>query len=565
MQVLEEIALLLELKDENFFKVRAFQNAARVLEGNPSDVGSLVETGELEKLKGIGKGKIAQIVHDIYEKGKSKDYEELRKGFPETLFELFKIPGLGAKRIKAVYGKLKIKSVAELESAAQKGRLADLDGFGAKSQDKILAGIRQMKKSAGRFLIDAATNQAEKLLAHLKKQKGIERIEIAGSLRRCKETVKDIDILVSAKNPAAVHQAFIQYPETTSVIAHGETKSSVTLKSGINCDLRTVTLKEFPYALYYFTGSKEHNVAVRTIAKKKGIKINEYGLFKDKRLIPCADEAEIFERVGLHYIPPEVRENTGEIEWAAKKDFPELVEEKDIRGVFHVHSTYSDGVASLEEMVASAEGKGYEYVGISDHSRSAKYAGGLDEKRLYEQWKEIDRLQKHSKIRIFKGIESDILRDGSLDYPEPILSQFDFIIGSVHSQFNLSEPEMTERLARAMENKHTTFLGHLTGRLLLSREGYSLNMERVIDVAKKTGVSIELNAQPQRLELDWHFCQLAKRQGVGVSIHPDAHAVSHMDYVTYGIGIARKGWLEKKDVTNTLGLASMEKFLKKRK
>ncbi len=565
MQVLEEIAFLLEIKGENFFKVRAFQNAARILEGHPSDAGTLIETGELEKLKGIGKGTIAEIVHDLYEKGKSKGYEELRKGFPASLFELFKIPGFGAKRIKAVYEKLAVQSVEGLESAAQNGRLAKLEGFGEKLQDRILANIRQMKKSEGRFLIDVATNQAGKLLAYLKKQKGIERIEIAGSLRRCKEIVKDIDILVSAKNPQAIHEAFIQYPETASVIAHGETKSSIALKSGMNCDLRTVSLREFPCALYYFTGSKEHNVAVRTIAKKKGIKINEYGLFKGKRLIPCASEAEIFERVGLHYIPPEVRENTGEIEWAAENNFPDLIEEKNIRGVFHVHSTYSDGVASLEEMIRSAQEKGYEYVGISDHSQSAKYAGGLEEKRLYRQWKEIDQLQKRFKIRIFKGIESDILRDGSLDYPEPILSQFDFVIGSVHSRFNLPEAEMTERLCRAMENKYTTFLGHLTGRLLLSREGYALNMERVIQAAKQTGAAIELNAQPQRLELDWRFCQTAKREGVGISIHPDAHAVSHMNYVTYGIGIARKGWLEKENVTNTMNLNAMEKFLKKRK
>ncbi len=564
IQILEEMATLLELKNENVFKIRAFQNAARVLEGEPRDLKTLIETKDLEELKGIGKG-ISAVIHDLYEKGKSRDYESLRKGFPESLFELFRIPGLGAKRVKVLYEELGVKSIGELEYACNENRLLDLDGFGAKSQENILKGIQHLKKSQGLFLLDLACRESEKLVAYLKKQKGILKIEVAGSIRRAKEIIKDIDILVSAKDPGAIHHAFVKYPEAESVVAHGDTKSSIVLKSGPNCDLRTVTEKEFPYALYYFTGSKEHNVAMRTIAKKKGIKVNEYGLFKGKRLIPCKDEADIFKALGFHYVPPEARENTGEVEWAAKREFPQLVEEKDLRGVFHVHSTYSDGVAPLEKMIETAEKMGLEYVGISDHSQSAKYAKGLEPERLRIQWKEIDALQKRFKIRIFKGVESDILPDGKLDYPDSLLAQFDFVIGSVHSRFNMTEKEMTARVQRAMENKFLTFVGHPTGRLLLAREPYPLDMTSIIDSAKKLGVVVELNANPHRLDLDWRMGQYAKKQGVSVSINPDAHSIDGMHDITYGVGIARKAWLTKEDVVNTRPLKHIEKFLKKRK
>jgi len=335
IEVLEEISTLLEMKDENVFKIRAFANAARTLESDPRDLKALVETEELEKLKGIGKG-ISYIIHELYKKGKSKDHLDLRKGFPDSLFELFKIQGLGAKRIKILFKKLGIKSVGELEYACKENRLLDLDGFGIKSQENVLKGIEQLKKSAGHYLISTAKANAELFLKYLKKQKGILKIEIAGSIRRHKEVIKDIDILISAKNTKRIHEAFVKYSQVDSVIAHGETKSSVALKSGMNCDLRTVSLEEYPAALYYFTGSKEHNVAVRTLAKRKGFKINEYGVFKGKKRIPCR------ETIGLRYIPPEARENSGEVEWALKRDFPKLVEQSDIRGIFHVHSNYSD-------------------------------------------------------------------------------------------------------------------------------------------------------------------------------------------------------------------------------
>lgn len=565
VEILEQFSTLLELRNENVFKIRAFQNAARILEGQSSDLAALLETGELEKLKGIGKGHIASIVRELFEKGKSRDFEALKRGFPATLFELFRIPGLGAKRIKVLYEKLGVKSVGELEYACQENRLLDLEGFGEKSQENILQGIRHFKKAAGHYRLDTAWAEAGKVLGHLKKQPGVLLAQIAGSLRRMKEIVKDIDLLVCAKKPAAVHKAFVGYRDVESVAAHGDTKSSILLKSGIQCDLRTVAEKEFPFALYYFTGSKEHNVAVRTIAKKKGYKINEYGLFKGSRFIACKDEEEIFKRLGLHYVPPELRENTGEIEWAAKQALPRLVEEKDIRGAFHVHSNYSDGTAPLETMIEAAEKMGWDYVGISDHSQSAKYAKGLEPERLRIQWKEIELLQKRFKIRIFRGIESDILTDGKLDYPDSILAQFDFVIGSIHSRFNMPEREMTARIARAMENKYLTFVGHPTGRLLLAREGYAVDIESLVDHAKKVGVVMELNANPHRLDLDWRVCPYAKKKGVRVSVNPDAHSVEGLRDVTYGVGIARKGWLEKGDVVNTMPLGEMEKFLRRRR
>lgn len=565
IELLEQMAILLELRGENPFKVRAFANAARVLEGHSMDLEGLLKTGELEQLKGIGKGHIARIVREFYEKGKVSEFEQLRRAFPDGLFELFRIPGLGAKRIKALYEKLGIRSVGELEYACHENRLRDLEGFGLKSQENILRRIEQFKRSKGHFLVDVARRQSLEVMDYLKRQKGILKIEVAGSVRRFKETVKDIDILISARDAKKIHQAFVNYPEAVDIIAHGETKSSITLRCGMNCDLRTVTEEEFPYALYYFTGSKEHNVAIRTRAKKKGIKINEYGLFRGERRIPCRDEAEIFEKLGLHYIPPEVRENTGEIEFAEKHPFPSLVQEKDIRGVFHVHSDYSDGTATLAQMVAAAEKMGFEYIGISDHSQSAKYAHGLEPERLKQQWREIDQLRKKFRIRILKGIESDILADGSLDYPDALLKEFDFVIGSIHSHFTMPESQMMDRLCRAMENKYLTFIGHPTGRLLLGREGYAVNMPRLIDEAQKADVVIELNANPHRLDIDWRMLQYAKKKRLVTSVNPDAHSTEGLKDVTYGVGIARKGWLEKKDIVNTLPYPEVEKFLKRRR
>ena len=564
-QILEEIAELLELKDENPFKIRAYHNGARIVEGMSEDIAQLVQEGKLQGIKGIGVG-LAEKITELVKTGKCKYHHELKKSLPSGVLDMLQIPGLGPKRAKVLYEKLKIKSVAELEHACQENRLLKLEGFGEKSQSKILEAIKHHKKTEGYFLISQAVDEGEKFLKSLKKSKDIIRIEMAGSLRRHKEIVHDIDILVSTKNHASIHKAFTTYPSVDQVLAKGETKSSVILKSGMQVDLRTVSDKEFPYALYYFTGSKEHNVATRTLAKRMGLKISEYGIFKGKRLIPCKDEADIFKILGLRYVPPELRENVGEIEAAKKGTLPTLVETKDIKGIFHVHSTYSDGVAPLENMIHRAEELGYEYVGISDHSKTAVYANGLSEERVKKQRKELDALQKKfKKIRIFRGTESDILADGSLDYSDKLLDSFDFVIGSIHSRFQMSEKEMTKRICRAMEHPRMTIWGHPTGRLLLGRAGYALDYDAIFETAKKHGVTIEINANPQRLDLDWRMCRKPKALGIKLAINPDAHSVDGLSDMAFGVGIARKGWLEKKDILNTMSASEMEKFLERRK
>ena len=564
-QVLEEIAESLEIKGENPFKIRAYHNGARIVEGMSQDIADYVEKDALRQIKGIGIG-LAEKITELVKTGKCKYHHELKKSLPAGILDLLGIPGLGPKRAKVLYEKLKIKSVAELESACHQNRLLTLEGFGEKSQSKILEAIKHHKKTEGYFLISQAVDESEKFKKFLKKSKEIIRIEVAGSLRRHKEIVHDIDILISTKKSKPIHEAFTHYPLVDQVLAKGETKSSVILKSGIQVDLRTVTDQEFPYALYYFTGSKEHNVATRTLAKRMGLKISEYGIFKGKRLIPCKDEADIFKVLGLHDIPPELRENSGEIEAAKKGDLPKLIETKDIKGIFHVHSTYSDGVAPLEDMIRRAEELGYEYVGISDHSKTAVYANGLSEERVKKQHKELDQLQrKYKKIRIFRGTESDILADGSLDYSNKVLDSFDFVIGSIHSRFNMSEKEMTKRISRAMEHPCMTIWGHPTGRLLLGRAGYAIDYDAIFQTAKKHGVTIEINANPHRLDLDWRVCQRPKALGIKLSINPDAHSLDGLSDVVFGVGIARKGWLEKRDVLNTMSAAEMEKFLESKK
>lgn len=562
--VLEEIANLLEMKGENPFKVRAFSNGVRIIENLSQDLSDLVTAHSLKKVKGIGEG-LAQVITELVQKGQSTYHLKLRSSVPEGLLELLDIQGLGPKRVKVLYEELGIKNVGQLEYACQENRLLGLERFGEKLQKKILEAIKHRNKTKGYFLVSQAMTDARGCVAYLGKQKGAARIEIAGSLRRANEIVHDIDILVSTETPANIHRAFTSYPEVADVLAHGETKSSVILKSGMQVDLRTVTERQFPYALYYFTGSKEHNVATRTLAKRMGLKINEYGIFKGKKLIPCRDEAGLFKVLGLHFIPPELREQSGEIEAAQKGPLPELVKQEDIKGVFHVHSTYSDGGAPLADMIRAALDLGYHYVGISDHSKTAVYANGLTEARVAKQRAELDRLRKKFKpIRIFHGIESDILPDGSLDYPDRVLREFDFVIGSIHSRFNMNEEEMTKRICRAMAHPAMTMWGHPTGRLLLGRAGYPVNYEAIFEAARKNDVAIEINANPHRLDLDWRFARAAKAKGLRFTINPDAHSREGLADVSYGVGIARKGWLEAGDVLNTMTVQQIERYLKNR-
>jgi DNA polymerase (family 10) len=572
-QILEEIGTLLELKGENPFKCRAYHNASRIVGALTTDIKSLVESGELKNIKGIGEG-LAEKISELTQTGKLKYYEDLRRSLPEGLVQMLRIQGLGPKRIKVLYDRLGIKTVDQLKEACEKHRLAEIDGFGEKTEENILKGIEMLRKHVDKHLYPEAKEAAERVHAVIRKQKGVLRSEVAGSLRRKKEVIGDIDILVSAKRSTslALMEVFTSHPDVAEVLAQGETKSSVVLKSGINCDLRVVDDSEYPFALAYFTGSKEHNIEMRSLAKKFGWSLNEYGFSeldaeekrgKAKRIVRCKDEEDIFKALGLSFIPPELRENMGEIEAAAKGKIPKLLEEKEIKGTFHCHSTYSDGSNSIEQMAKAARDLGWEYLGIADHSKSAAYAGGLSEARVKEQSREIDELNKKSKdFRIFKGSEVDILPDGTLDYSDKVLASFDYVVASVHSKFKMTEVEMTKRITKALKNKYVTMLGHPTGRLLLSREPYPVDMIKVIDAAADYGKIIEINSHPLRLDLDWRLCKYAKEKGVLIALNPDAHNTDGLKDVLYGVGIARKGWIEKKSVINAWTLAQVAERLR---
>lgn len=565
IRILEEIATLLELTGENPFKSRAYQNAARNLEKIDTDFNELVEQNRLAEIEGIGEA-ISKKLTELIQTGKLEYYEKLKASVPPGHLEMLKITGLGPKKIHALYEQLGIKDVGELEYACLENRLVDLKGFGKKTQDNILAGIAKLKVYKERRLYAEVASEAESLLDYLKKEKNVLSMSIAGSLRRGNETIKDIDILAASNNPKKLGEHFTSCLQVKNVSASGETKVSVVLQSGINADLRIVTPAEYPYALHHFTGSKEHNTAMRGRAKDMGLKMNEYGLFRGEKNIKCRNEEELFAALKLQFIEPELRENMGEIQAAEKNELPKLVEEKDVRGIFHVHTNFSDGGESLENMAQAAKKMGLAYIGISDHSRSAAYAGGLKEDDIKRQHELIDKLNEKLKpFYIFKGSESDILTDGSLDYDEKTLKRFDFVIAAVHSNFNMSADEMTARLKKALENIYTTMLAHPTGRLLLSREPYAVNMEEVIDTAAKFGKAIELNANTHRLDLDWRHCIYSKRKGVKISINPDAHQIAGLRDIGFGVKIARKGWLSKEDCLNCLDLEEVKEIFTQQK
>jgi DNA polymerase (family X) len=564
-EVLEEIGTLLELKGENPFKSRAYHNASRIISGLDQNLETLVQNKQLTTIKGIGEG-LAEKITEYVTKGKLPYYEQLPHSLPSGLLDIIRVQGVGPKRAKLLYDKLKIKDIPGLEKACREGKIAKLEGFGEKSQENILKGLAFLSRHAEQHRYDEALAAAQSVLPELKDVPGVKRLSVCGSLRRHKEIIRDVDILVSGKNGEAILERFVKLPQVERVLGQGETKASVLLKEGIQVDVRVLDDKLFPYALQYFTGSKEHNIAIRQRAIARGWKLSEYGLFdKAEKLIPCKEEADIFKKLGLDYIPPEMREDRGEIEAAEKGKLPKLVEPDDIRGVFHVHSTWSDGLASLEAMIAEAERLGWEYVGISDHSKTAAYAKGLTIERVAEQRVEIEKLRKKFKIHIFWGSECDILKDGSMDYPDKILANYDFVIGSVHSIFNLPEPEMTKRIITALKNPYVTILGHMTGRLLLERDGYAVNQEEVLRAAADLGKAVELNASPHRFDIDWRQLPKAKELGVKISINPDAHSVEGLNVVPFGVGIARKGWLTKEDVLNALPLPKVTAWLQARR
>ena len=572
--VLEKIATLLELKNENPFKIRAYANAARAIETFGGNIANFQDEEALAKIPGIGKS-IAEKIKELAATGSLKYFEELSAEFPPGIMELFSLSGLGAKKIKGLYDQLGISSIEQLQKACQDGRVAELPGFGETTQQKLCDAIAKRASHAGSFQFGQVAAEAETLRSDLAAHSDASQVDIAGSYRRRKEILHDLDLLVATKNPAAIMQFFVSHPLVESTIAHGPTKSSVRLRSGVQCDLRVVSTAEYPFALAYFTGNKEHNIELRSRALQRGWTLNEYRLAqvpvdpkaKTKRPVKkipnVHDEAELYRAVDLDFIAPELRENWGEFEAAEKHSLPKLIEKENLRGTFHCHTTASDGHNSIEEMAAAAQELGLQYLGIADHSRSSIQAHGIDEPKLRAQIGTIRKLNKKLRgFRIFAGIECDILRDGSLDLPDEVLAQLDYVIVSVHSVFNLNEQAMTQRVIRAMENPLVTMLAHPTGRLLLKREPYQIDIPAILDAAARTGTWIELNSAPKRLDLDWRWWPLAKQKGVKCVINPDAHRTERLQDLWFGIGIARKGWLTKEDVMNCLPLGKIEAALR---
>ena len=561
VELFEEVVALMEIKGENPFKIRAYANAARTLELLNSSLEDYVKEDKLDEIKGIGKA-ISENIKELYSTEKLEMYENLRSSIPEGIFDILKIPGVGPKKVKILYEKLGIKSVGELEYACIENRLVELEGFGVKTQANILKGIELLKKFKGQFLFGDVYFDAVAVRENIIKSGLAIECEIAGSLRRKKEIVKDIDIVASSNNPKELMEFFSKLDAIEEVTEFGDTKSSAVMKNGMKIDIRVVKEAEFPYVLNHFTGSKEHNTAIRHRAKSMDIKVNEYGLFRGEEFINCKNEEEIYKTLGLSYIPPELRENSGEIEAAEKNTLPKLVEYSDIVGIFHMHTVYSDGSNTITEMAEKAKKMGFKYIGITDHSQTAVYAKGLLPDTIKRQIEEIDIINSNdSSFKIYKGIESDILPDGSLDYDDEVLAKFDFVIASVHSAFKMEKDKMTERLVNALKNKHTTMLGHMTGRILLARAEYNLDIEQVIDAAAMYNKIIEINSDYHRLDIDWRYIRYAKEKGVRFAINPDAHSTEGMNNTYFGVGIARKGWLSKSDVINTYSIEEMNKFL----
>lgn len=564
-RILHQIGVMLELKKENQFKSNAYYNAARKIETLDEDIVTVVNEGRLQEIQGIGAA-LAEKITELVTTGELKYYTELASGLPAGLFDLLQVPGLGPKKVSQLYQQLGISSLSELEYACIENRLIELAGFGEKTQEKILKGIEALKKYQGQFLYASVVGLANDVLRIVQSWPEVLQAEIAGSLRRKKEMVKDIDLVVATSEPDKVMERLLKAPFVEEVIGSGSTKTSVRLLAGINMDLRAVAPAEYVFALHHFTGSKEHNTTMRGRAKDLGLKINEYGIFRGEERLDCGSEEEFFQTLGLQYIPPELREDQGEIEVAESGQLPELITRAAMQGVFHAHSRYSDGVDSIPELVHACRERGYTYLGLSDHSRTAVYAHGLKEGEVKAQWEEIDALNAElSGFHIFKGIESEILADGSLDYPEEILRGFDFVIASIHSNFSGTEEQMTNRLLKAIENPYTTMLGHPTGRLLLGREGYPVDIHRVIKACAEQRVIIELNANPHRLDLDWRYLKYAASLGVLISINPDAHRVTGLDDMDFGIAAARKGWLTAQNVFNALSVDEVQAYLQQRK
>lgn len=561
--IFDEIADFLEIEDENPFRIRAYRNAARTVRGLGSDLKDMVAAGEdLTELPGIGK-ELAAKIREMLETGTVKALVKLQQRIPQSVTEILKLPNLGPKRVRILYHDLKIENLQQLAKAAGQGRIRTLEGFGEKIEKAILEAVEARTQKEKRFMIAEAGRYVHSLIDYLKNVPGAKEVVAAGSYRRARETVGDLDILVTARKTSPLMDRFVEYDEVAEVLAKGKTRSSVVLRCGLQVDVRLVAQSSFGAALQYFTGSKDHNIAIRRLGQQRGLKINEYGVFRFEKRVAGRTEESIYRALDLPLIPPELRENRGEIEAARDKCLPDLVEVKDIKGDLHMHTQMTDGRNSLKEMALAARQRGFKYIAITEHSDRLKVAGGLDPPRLMQQMEEIDRLNEALKgITILKGIEVEILEDGSLDLDDTVLARLDLVVGTVHSYFDLPLEKQTERILRAMDHRYFSMLAHPTGRRLNEREPYRVDMARIIHKARDRGCFLELNSNPRRLDLYDIYCVVAKAQGVLVSINSDAHSVNDFDYLAFGVAQARRGWLEKDNVLNTRSLAQLRKLLK---
>jgi DNA polymerase (family 10) len=562
VRILEEIGTLLELQGESPFKSRAYAAGARVIAGlDTSQLEELVRSGKLRSLQGIGAA-LAEKISELVTTGHLTYYETLQQQVPAGLLEMLTIPGMGPKKVKMIHDQLSIATVGELEYACHENRLVDLPGFGRKTQANILKGIERLKQHRGQYLCHEAMQAARPLFEALSASDLTARVALAGSLRRRQEVVEQIDLVASTLQEERLRTTVAQWPLVGEVLRSEPSHLSLRLQGGVQADIHLVDDAAFPFALHALTGNHAYFAAMQAHAGQRGYTLDQDGLRRGNERVACHEEEAIYAALGLSYIPPELREGLGEVAAAERGALPRLIDERDIQGVFHVHSTWSDGMASIEEMARTAQGLGYRYLGLTDHSQSARYANGLDPDRVREQHRLIDRVNEMlDGLTILKGSEVDILPDGTLDYPDDLLSQMDFVVASVHSRFNMPQAEMTARIIKAMHNPYVTMIGHLTGRLLLAREGYVLDIDAIIGEAVRLGVVIELNANPHRLDLDWRHLRAAHALGLLTSINPDAHSPDGLRDVTYGVGIARKGGVTAKQVLNTRGLQDMQDWL----
>jgi DNA polymerase (family 10) len=563
-KILDKVADILDIEGANPFRVRAYRNASRIVSDLPQSVSDMVDAdADLSEIAGIGKD-LAQKIQEIVETGSLSLLRELEGQTSAELNTLMKVAGLGPKRVRALHRELGIGNLEELKKAAQRGEIKGLRGFGKKTEESILEELRHVEAGQERIKLVAAEEMGQSLLDYLREGKGIKDVIIAGSYRRRKETVGDLDILVTCKKGSQVMDRFVSYENVSKVVSKGETRSTVVLRSGLQVDLRVVPQASYGAALHYFTGSKAHNIAVRKLGMERKLKINEYGVFKGKERIAGKTEHEVYKQVDLPYIEPELRENWGEIEAAQEGRLPELITVEEIRGDLHAHTKETDGRNSLEEMAQAASERGYDYLAITEHSKRVTMAHGLDKKRLAERIEKIGRLNETlGDTLVLKGIEVDILKDGSLDLPNEILKELDLTICSVHYDRNLPRDKQTERIIHAMDNPYFNILAHPTGRLIGEREPYEVDLERIMEAARERGCFLELNAHPERLDLSDRYCKMAKEMGIRVAISTDAHSVTHLDLIRFGVDQARRGWLEPDDVLNTRSWKQLKRLLRR--